>query len=204
MFFSFDGIDGVGKSTQMDLFCEWLEGQGSEVVVCRDPGSTVVGENIRNILLHTEPSIPFDDMTEMLLYMSARAQLVAEVISPALEAGKVLVSDRYLLANLVYQGHAGVLDIETIREIGETATRGIHPDCVFVLDMPPKDARTRLDRELDRMELRGEAFQEKLRTGFLKEAEQDGGKSIFVINAAQPIEKVQADIVEVAKGKGRK
>jgi dTMP kinase len=107
MFFSFDGIDGVGKSTQLRLFCEWLADQGLAPVVCRDPGSTPLGEQIRRVLLESKESTPIGPRSEMLLYMAARAQLVDEVIRPALEAGRTVVSDRFLLANIVYQGYAG-------------------------------------------------------------------------------------------------
>src|SRR3970040_2412778 len=110
MFFSFDGIDGVGKTTQMDLFCDWLRQGGHDVVTCRDPGRTPLGERIRDILLHGDAQTPIGRRSEMLLYMAARAQLVDQVIRPALEAGKVVIADRYLLANVAYQGHAGGLD----------------------------------------------------------------------------------------------
>src|SRR5687767_13931168 len=106
MFFSFDGVDGAGKSTQINLFCEGLRQQGREVVACRDPGGTALGERLRAILLDHH-AVPIHRRSEMLLYMASRAQLVEEVIRPALEAGKVVVSDRYLLANVVYQGHVG-------------------------------------------------------------------------------------------------
>src|SRR5262245_37167265 len=124
MFFSFDGIDGVGKSTQLLLFCNALRSTHHDVVECRDPGSTELGDAIREILLHGGESIPIGRRSEMLLYMAARAQLVEEVIRPALEAGKIVVSDRFLLANVVYQGHAGGLDIETVRTVGRVATDG--------------------------------------------------------------------------------
>ena len=106
MFFSFDGVDGSGKSTQSALFVEWLRAGGYEVTVCRDPGTTALGEAIRSLLLNRSDTA-IGPMSEMLLYMAARAQLVDEVIEPALQAGRVVVSDRYLLANVVYQGHAG-------------------------------------------------------------------------------------------------
>src|SRR5690348_15365648 len=111
MFFSFDGLDGVGKTTQMDLFCDWLRSAGQEVITCQDPGSTPLGEMMRKILLERGPT-PIDRRSEMLLFMVARAQLVAELIKPALAAGKTVVSDRYLLANVVYQGYAGGLDVD--------------------------------------------------------------------------------------------
>src|SRR6185369_9663151 len=97
--------------------------------------------------------------SEMLLFMAARAQLVDEVIRPALERKQVVVSDRYLLANVVYQGHAGGLDVETIWRIGEVVTRDVRPDMIFVLDMPPAAAATRIQRPLDHMETRGPEYQ---------------------------------------------
>ena len=102
MFFSFDGMDGVGKSTQAALFTQWLREEGHEIVSCRDPGSSQLGERVRQILLD-DASLPIHRRSEMLLYMAARAQLVEEIIRPALAANKTVVSDRFLLANLVYR-----------------------------------------------------------------------------------------------------
>src|SRR5437868_6589400 len=121
MFFSFDGIDGVGKSTQLELFVQWLRESGRDVVSCRDPGSTELGEAIRKILL-ADFETPIARRSEMLLYMAARAQLVEQVIRPALARGQVVVCDRFLLANVVYQGYAGGLDVETLWNVGRVAT----------------------------------------------------------------------------------
>ncbi len=193
MFFSFDGIDGVGKTTQMDLFCQWLGEQGVDVVLCRDPGSTPLGEKVREILLHSGDDTPIGRRAEMLLYMAARAQLVDEVIRPALAAGRCVVSDRYLLANLVYQGHAGGLDLESIRRVGAVAVDGVRPDAVFLLDMAPTAADGRLRRTLDRMERQGTDYREKLRAGFLAEAAR-AENCIRVIDADRPVETIQAEI----------
>ena len=149
------------------LFCNWLRERGEEVVTCRDPGSTPLGERVREILLHSDAGTPIGRRSEMLLYMAARAQLVDEVIRPALAAGKIVVSDRFLLANLVYQGHAGGLDVESIRTVGAVAIDGVEPDAVFLLDMPPVTADSRLQRTLDRMERQGNDYREQLRDGFL-------------------------------------
>ncbi len=197
MFFSFDGIDGVGKTTQIQLFCDALRARGYEVVTCRDPGSTPLGERIREILLAVDSGHPISRRSEMLLYMAARAQLVEEVIRPALEAGKIVVSDRYVLANLVYQGHAGGLDVEEIRRVGEVATGQIRPDCVFLLDLRPELADSRMNRELDRMESQGAEYRKRLREGFLIEAARPEAR-IHVIDAGQGIEAVQADIWQIA------
>ncbi|MBX3432159.1 MAG: dTMP kinase [Pirellulales bacterium] len=197
MFFSFDGIDGVGKSTQLRRFCEWLAGRRVEPVVCRDPGSTPVGERIREILLASGDDEPIAPRTEMLLYMAARAQLVAEVIAPAQAAGRVVVCDRFLLANIVYQGHAGGVDVEQVRSVGGIATAGTTPDCTFLLDMDPAAAHARLDRSLDRMERRGEEFRERLRAGFLAEARRMG-PAVHVIDAARSADEVQREVIAVA------
>ncbi len=197
MFFSFDGIDGVGKSTQVRLFEEGLRARGLNVVVCRDPGSTPLGERIRQVLLSIDENTPIGPLSEMLLYMAARAQLVEQVIQPALAAGYVVVADRYLLANVVYQGHAGGLDPQQIWQVGEVATGGLMPDCVFVLDMSIDQANRRLNRSLDRMESRGDEYRERVREGFLSEAARAPGQ-IHIINADQSIEAVQADIWRIA------
>jgi dTMP kinase len=198
MFFSFDGIDGVGKTTQMRLFHEWLVAEGHDVVTCRDPGSTSLGERVREIVLNSDHTTPISARSEMLLYMAARAQLVDEVIRPAIEAGKTVISDRFLLANIVYQGHAGGVPLAEIREVGRIATAGLMPDCVFLLDMSPTDARGRMGQELDRIEQRGDEYREKLRAGFLAEA-QHMGNSVHVIDAGRPIETIQSELRSVAK-----
>jgi dTMP kinase len=197
MFFSFDGIDGTGKTTQLQLFCESLRASGYDVEVCRDPGSTALGERIREILLASDPAIRIGLRSEMLLYMAARAQLVDEVIRPALEAGKVVVSDRYLLANIVYQGYAGGLDPERIRDVGYIATAGVRPDCVFVLDMPPEAADRRLNRPLDRMESQGLEYRRRLREGFRQEARWAESRA-KVVNADQPVDAVRQEIWRIA------
>jgi len=192
LFFSFDGLDGVGKSTQSRLFAEWLRERGHDLVTCRDPGSTPLGEAVRKILLERE-SLQFGRRAEMFLYMAARAQLVEEVIAPALAASKVVVSDRYLLANVVYQGHAGGLDYEQLWQVGEVAINGIRPDLTFVLDMPEDVAMARLNRELDHMERQGAEFRRKLRAGFLLEAQRNPQR-IRVIDANRGVDEIQADI----------
>jgi dTMP kinase len=192
MFFSIDGGDGTGKTTQVGLLCEWLRGQGRPVVACRDPGSTPLGEAVRRLLLNRK-DLPIHRRSEMLLYMAARAQLVEEVIRPALEAGRTVVSDRYLLANVVYQGHAGGLSVETLWEVGLVSTGGLVPDLCIVLDMPVHQAAARLSRELDRMEQQGDAFHARVRKGFLTEAARQPDRMVLV-NAARSIDRVQAEI----------
>jgi dTMP kinase len=192
MFFSIDGGDGTGKSTQAELFCRWLREQGHRVVSCRDPGSTRLGEAVRQLLLDRR-DLPMHRRSEMLLYMAARAQLAEELIRPALQQGNSVVADRYLLANVVYQGYGGGLDVDTLWEVGRVATGGLMPDLTILLDMPAEAAAARLRGDLDRMERQGAAFHARVREGFLVEAARHPDQ-IVVINAAQPIEQVQADI----------
>jgi dTMP kinase len=192
MFFSLDGVDGAGKTTQLALFCDWLRSQGHDVVSCRDPGTTRVGEAVRNILLD-QRNEGLSRTSEMLLYMAARAQLVAEVIKPALDARKTVVSDRFLLANVVYQGHAGGLDVETLWNVGRVATGGLEPTLTIVLDLPPNVAAERMNRPLDRMESQGDVFRAAIREGFLREAARRP-EAIVVIDAARSIDAVQTDI----------
>jgi dTMP kinase len=197
-FFTFDGIDGVGKSTQLKLFCQWLNEQGRAPVVCRDPGSTSLGERIRELLLNSDESIAIGARAEMLLYMAARAQMVDEIIRPALEAGRTVVSDRFMLANIVYQGHAGGLDVEAIRQVGAVAVDGLQPDCTFLLDMDPAVALSRVGRPLDRVESRGAEYRDRLRAGFLAEAARMG-PSVHHIDANRPVDAIQAEIRGIAE-----
>jgi dTMP kinase len=195
LFFSIDGGDGVGKSTQTELFCQWLRGLGREVVACRDPGSTPLGNAVRDILLHRH-DLEIHRRSEMLLYMAARAQMVEEIIRPALEQGKIVVSDRYLLANVVYQGYGGGLDVESLWQVGKVSTGGLMPDLTIVLDLPAKTAVGRINRQLDRMEQQGAEFHARVREGFLTEAGRRSG--IVVVNAAASIDEVQTAIRQAA------
>ncbi|MBS0210669.1 MAG: dTMP kinase [Planctomycetes bacterium] len=191
MFLSLDGVDGAGKSTQLKLLAGWLAARG-ELVTCRDPGSTELGEAVREILLGTHDT-PIGRRGEMLLYMAARAQMVEQVIRPALARGATVLSDRFLLANVVYQGHAGGLPPAEIWNVGLTATGGLLPDLNIVLDLPIEVARSRINRSLDRMEQRGEAFFAAVRQGFLAEAAEHRD-SIRVIDASSSVDEVQGAI----------
>src|SRR5262245_31249422 len=188
LFLSLDGIDGTGKSTQCRLLADWLEKQGREVVTCVDPGGTPLGQELRQILLGHRHEM--SATCEALLFMASRAQLVACVIRPALEAGKVVVSDRYVLANIVYQGHAGRVDLDLLRQTGRLSTEGVEPDRTFVLDLPVEAALLRRDRPADRMERRPAEYHERVREGFLAEARRRPGQ-LVVIDATPPIEQVQ-------------
>ena len=133
-----------------------------------------LGEAVRGLLLDRH-DLHIDRRGEMFLYMAARSQMVEEVIRPALAAGKTVVSDRYLLANVVYQGHAGGLDVATLWQVGRVATGGLMPELTIVLDTAAEVAAARMARPLDRMEQQGAAFHARVRQGFLAEAAQLAG-----------------------------
>lgn len=203
-FYSFDGIDGTGKSTQTRLFAAWLRDRGRDVVTCRDPGTTPVGESLRDIVLHRR-DLHLDPRTESLIYMAARAQLVADVIRPALARGATVVSDRFLLANVVYQGYGLGVPVDELWTVGRFATGGLVPTCVFLLDLPPQRAYQRRARAEpspmtnanaptdDRMEARDLEYFAKVREGFLLEARR-GMHPVHVVDASGEIDAIQAMI----------
>ncbi len=191
LFISLDGLDGTGKSTQCRLLADWLRKEGHEVIECADPGGTSAGDAIREILLGQKHDLALP--CEALLFMASRAQLTAEVIRPALNAGRTVVADRFLLANVVYQGHAGGLDPNQLWEIGRLATGGLLPHLTFVLDLPVATALSRRSGPADRVESRDIAYHSRVREGFLAEARRHPD-IIKVVDANQPIPSVHEQI----------
>ncbi len=187
-FISLDGLDGTGKSTQCRLLADWLRAGGHSVTTCIDPGGTPLGTQLRSLVLHHRPEI--DRMCEALLFMASRAQLLAEVIRPALASGDIVISDRFLLANIVYQGHAGGLDVERLWEVGRFAAGELEPDITIVLDLLPERAAQRRGHPADRIEKRSVDYHERLRQGFLAEARRRP-ECIRIVDAAPPVEVVQ-------------
>jgi dTMP kinase len=192
-FLSLDGLDGTGKSTQGRLLADRLRRHGLAVTACADPGGTAVGDVLRDLLLHRRHGLALP--CEALLFMASRAQLVAEVIRPALDRGDAVVADRFLLANVVYQGHAGGLDPDLLWQVGRLATGGLEPDLTVVLDLPVSVAQARRDRPADRMEGRDAAYHARVREGFLTEARRRPDR-VRVVDATRPVEAVHAAIWE--------
>jgi dTMP kinase len=195
VFLSFDGLDGTGKTTQIERLVTALRAQGRSVTTCRDPGSTELGNAVRQIVLHGKAGA-VSSRAEMLLYMAARAQLVAEVIRPALDRGEIVISDRFLLANVVYQGHAGGLPVDDLWDVGRLATGGLLPDVTIVLDLDPQAALRRLNRPLDTLEQRSIEYRQAVRAGFLAEAKRQPDR-IQVLSAEGTIEEVGQRIGQV-------
>jgi dTMP kinase len=192
-FLSLDGIDGTGKSTQCRLLADWLRGHSFDVVACADPGGSAIGAALRDILLHHRGEMT--PACEAFLFMASRAQLVAEVIRPALSSGRLVVCDRFLLANVVYQGYGGGLDVDQLWNVGRMATGGLEPDLTIVLDLPLETALSRRSRAPDRMESKTLEYQQRVREGFLAEARRRPDR-IRVVDASPPIEVVQLRIRE--------
>ena len=171
-FIVIDGIDGAGKSTQAALLAEALERDGHSVVKVRDPGGTELSDRIRAVLL--SPSTPISPIAELCLYAAARAQLVNEIIRPALEEGKVVVSDRFTWSTFAYQGWGRNLPKDAIAELENIACGDVRPVHVFVLDLDVSKRSARLNQKgnaLDRLEQEGDAFFQRVREGFLSMAQ---------------------------------
>lgn len=172
-FISLDGLDGTGKSTQHRLLVERLRGLGVPVTACVDPGGTALGAKVRELLLFGRDT-RIDERAEVALFMASRAELVSEVIGPALGRLEVVVSDRFLLSTVVYQGHGPVsfrvFTPEKIWQIGTSFAHGLLPDLTVVFDLPPEVAAGRRRQPADRLEGRGDAYLSRVRDGFLAEA----------------------------------
>ena len=164
-----DGPDGGGKTTQAATLAAWLRARGVDVVTCRDPGGTELGNKLRAIL-QDRATVNLALRAEMLLFMASRAQLVEEVVAPALASGRTVVSDRYLLANVVYQGYAGGLQVDEVARVGMAATGHLLPDLTLILDIDPGAARRRVGGPRDRIEDRPAEYQARVREGFLRAA----------------------------------
>ena len=196
LFITFEGIDGCGKSTQTALCKVWLEELGREVLLVREPGGTRIGEKIRELLLDKQNGA-MAPMTELFLFEAARAQIVEETIKPALAEGKAVICDRFFDSSFAYQGCARGLGAEMVSRLNKDATGGLAPDITFFLDITVDQAIMRREGrggEKDRIESAGDAFQEKVRQGFIRAASED--KRIVTIDASDTPEVIFKQIQE--------
>ena len=189
-FITMEGPDGSGKSTQIALLKEYLEKEGYDVIITREPGGTKISENIREVILNPDYK-EMSSVTEMLLYASARAQLIAEVIVPAIDSGKAVISDRFVDSSLVYQGMARGLGVEKVYEINKAAIGDYMPDVTFMLDLPAETgiARKKDQKELDRMEQESLDFHRSVAEGY-REMARRFPERIKTIDATLPIEEI--------------
>jgi dTMP kinase len=204
IFISFEGVDGVGKTTQVERLRAYVEAQGRECVVTREPGGTVLGVAIRELLLGGVEGSDADiaPRAEALLFAADRAQHVAEVIRPALERGAVVITDRYLDSSLAYQAGGRELTAGEIRDLSMWATCELLPNRTYLLDLDPMQSHARLQHDEDRMESAGDDFQHRTRQAFLDLAKAESQR-FRVIDASQSIEEVwshiQSDFAQIGQ-----
>lgn len=201
-FITVEGVDGCGKSTQAVLIADALEASGLDVLRLREPGGVAISEQIRGILLDPANG-EMGDVCELLLYEAARAQLVHEVVAPALSAGRTVVCDRFYDSTTAYQAFAAGLDRGMVARANELAVDGCRPDVTFVFDLPVEEAaRRRSGRDgLDRLELKGLGFQGRVAEGFRRVAAEEPDR-VKLIDASPSIEEVFASVEGELRGLG--
>lgn len=191
LFVTFEGVEGAGKSTQIALLRDWLAQEGFDVCVTREPGGDAVAEAIRTLLMQAEMT----PRAELLLFLAARAQNAERVIRPQLAAGGVVLCDRYIDSSVAYQGRARGLGRDTVAHLNSFAIDGLVPDVTLLLDMPPEIG---LARQSDRHRMEEEAleFHQRVREGFLQEAE-NSPERFRVLDALRPVDAVHVEIREI-------
>ena len=201
MFISFEGVDGSGKSTQINLLKAEIERNGIECVLLEEPGTTLVGLEIRKLLKDYEKVGDLSSVTELLLFAASRSELVDKEIKPVLaEQDKVIIVDRYIDSTLAYQGYGRGFDTDKINYINDIVTQGIKPDLTFLLDCHPFQSIGRINkfRNKDRFETEGLDFYQAIRSGYLEIAKLEP-KRIKIINAELPIPDVASIIWDITK-----
>lgn len=193
LFLTFEGPEGAGKSTQLAALVRHLHAAGRAVTETREPGGTLLGTQVRRVVL--DPALEMGPLPEFLLYSASRAQLVAEVIRPALARGEVVVCDRYADSTLAYQGHGRGLDLDFLNRVTQEATGGLRPDLTVLLDLDPALGLARAARrgQPDRLERADLAFHTRVRGGFLTLAAAEPGRFV-VLDATRPVAELADEI----------
>lgn len=196
IFISIEGMDGSGKTTQIQKLREYFEKEGRKVILTREPGGTRISEDIRETILDIRNQ-EMGDITEALLYAASRAQHVHELIKPALEEGDIVICDRFVDSSIVYQGYARGLGEDMIRTINNYAIQGIMPDITFFLDIDHASGmeRKKNQQELDRLEAEKERFHQLVREGYHRLVEKEGNR-IVSIDASRSIEAIHEDLIQ--------
>ena len=187
---TFEGSEGSGKSTQIEMVCRYLKRKKKPILFVREPGGVRVSEKIRRILLDSK-NTRMSDECETLLYMAARAQLVDEVIAPALKNGKIVLCDRFLDSTVAYQGYGNGVDVLMIMKVGKFATLGIRPDITFFFDIDARKGLLRLNRKKDRIERRTIHYHNRVRKGYIAIARKDP-KRVKLIDASKSKDEIFA------------
>ena len=198
-FITFEGPEGSGKSTQIRLLTERLQHSGIQTLLTREPGGTRTGEAIRNLLQHDSSDAEMAHRTEVLLFCASRAQIVEQVIRPALEQGTWVLCDRFTDSTLAYQGYGRGFALEALRALNGFATGGLTPDLTLLLDIPVDESFRRIqarNAEFDRIERAEQVFHERLRTGYLELAAAEPAR-FRVFSSLHPVEQTSAEIWQV-------
>ncbi len=194
LFITFEGADGCGKTTQMRLLAQYLEKQGKDVLITREPGGKGLGEKVREILLNYDGEV--SDRCESFLFLADRAQNIDIIINPAVEQCKIVLCDRHTDSTVAYQGYGRGLDIARINMLNNLATNGRKPDLTFVFDIDIETSMKRVGSDKDRMESAGKEFHNRVRYGYLELAKQEPDR-IRVVDAAKSIEDIHQNVVKI-------
>lgn len=195
MFITFEGSEGSGKSTQINMLAAYLGQQGYEVLVTREPGGTHIGEQVRQCL-HDVKNKEMTAAAEVLLYSASRSQLVREVIVPALENGVIVISDRYADSTMAYQGYGRQLDLDALGIITHFATGGLKPDLTILFDIDVEEGLSRRSvggEEMNRMDLQEVAFYKRVRNGYMELVKQEPERWV-IVDAGRPPDEIQNDV----------
>lgn len=198
MLITFEGLDFSGKTTQIKLLVEKLRSYGNDVIVVREPGGTPISEKIREILLDKK-NLEMTQVAEILLFSAARNQLVNQVMKPALEAGKVVICDRYYDSTTAYQGYGRGVNLEDVKRINKIATLGVVPDITFFVDIPIDEIERRIEiakSSTDRMESSGDSFYERTRKGYFDIAENEPER-FHIVDGLKNVEIIHNEIWKV-------
>ena len=198
LFITFEGADGCGKTTQLKLLAEYLQKNGVDVLVTREPGAKGLGEKLRDILLNYDGVV--SDRCEAFLFLADRAQHIDTIVAPAVDAGKVVLCDRHIDSTAAYQGYGRGQDIEQINKLNMIATSGKKPDLTIVFDIDAETSLARVGSAKDRMESSGIEFFNRVREGYLKIAAQETAR-VKVLDATKSIDEVQQDVIELINSK---
>ena len=194
LFITFEGGDGCGKSTQLELVRKYLEEKGFKTLITREPGSVGLGQKLREVLLHYDGDVA--PRAEAFLFLADRAQHIAKIVKPAIDNGVIVLCDRHTDSSVTYQGYGRGEDIEQINMLNNLATQGIKPDLTLLFDVSTEVAQTRVGSEKDRMESAGIEFHKKVRQGYLEIAKKEPQR-IKVVDSNLSIEEVFAEVKKI-------
>lgn len=196
LFITFEGPDGCGKTTQMNLLAQYFEKKGKKVVLTREPGGKGLGEKVREILLNYDGEV--SDRCESFLFLADRAQNIDIIVKPAVEKGEIVLCDRHIDSTVAYQGYGRGLDLNEINILNNLATGGKKPDLTLVFDVDVETSMKRVGKEKDRMESAGIDFHNRVRNGYLELAKQEPTR-IKVLDATKTIEEIHEKVVEIVE-----